>query len=955
MRLISGCLVIGAAASISAVGGLHAQAVAQAGDSSGAVVGGLVGLGDAEAIPYGTVVLLQTNEARFTDGDGHFRMTRLAPGTYVIRARQIGYAPKDTTIRVDPGPAVTSVTISMRRLPPLLGLVKVEGHRPKDCVSPGVPDSATNATLAAIFAQVRENVDRYRVLWDEYPFRYTRDETVVLQQQVGRDSTVRAASSIHESRGQRRYQVGVVVANEVDSAGRVIPMMYLPTFRDLADSSFLELHCFTYGGSERLDPKSPDIVLRVDFQPAREIQTPDVEGSIYLDAQRLVVRRSVFRLTKPQAMNLASFTATTTYRELMQNVPVPDVTRTVLPVPLAAGRENTAAGARTIAREYRFTDYTFENFTPGEQPALTAQAPTQAVVAGKAAGHGVGVVEGRVVRADGTLIQGAAVGLLASHDSTATSDSGRFVIRNVSQGAHMLWVHGVGIKPTRIAVTVSADPRPVTITVARAVPVLPKVVTKASYPAGYVAVGLDKRIESGVGTIITFDQIKNMHVEKVSEMLHGVRGIHLRVYFDPDARVMSSQGGCVAYMLDGVPQKAFTSHDLDNLVSPAQIAAIEIYSPAEAPVGWGGATPGPSEETIKGASTPAGVQLDVTAGAGGATPVGGTAATASPVSPSLPEPCAVMAIWTIGHLNLMRGDTAVSADSGFRATASRATETSGTAVFPRGSVVACEPPAPSDAATLDVYAELRDTLPESVHDSAWRSYSASVLAAIRDAFAFPSEVELPVFGYASAARPTARNLHPLGRVVSPSLSNVVSFRLSPTGELLESHVAASSLSGEADTSVLAAIQGAATGNLFPSMPATGMALHLQSVRFDLMVTTTTPDAADLAMVLDQIDVPVWPLARPAALAPDKSPDLQALRASPGARSESATFELVVDENGKAIIPTARAISQTAAGAADTDYRGFVTQVAAELPKFQFEPALVGACAVRQIMLLPLTD
>jgi hypothetical protein len=314
-----------------------------------------------------------------------------------------------------------------------------------------------------------------------------------------------------------------------------------------------------------------------------------------------------------------------------------------------------------------------------------------------------------------------------------------------------------------------------------------------------------------------------------------------------------------------------------------------------------------------------------------------------------------MAIWTIEHLHILRGDTAVTADSGYRATASRATETSGTAVFPRAALVACEPPAPTDAATLDVYAELRDTLPEAVHDSAWRSYSASVLGAIRDVFAFPSEVELPVFGYATAARPTARNLHPRERVVSPSLSSVISFTLSPTGELLESHVAASSMSGDADTSVLAAVQGASTANTFPSMPATGAALHLQSVHFDLAVTTTTPDAADLAMVLDQIDVPVWPLARAVALAPGKNPDLQSLRASPGARSESATFELVVDENGKAIMPTARAITQTTAGAADTSYRGFVTQVAAELPTFQFEPALVGACPVRQIMLLPLTD
>jgi hypothetical protein len=499
------------------------------------------------------------------------------------------------------------------------------------------------------------------------------------------------------------------------------------------------------------------------------------------------------------------------------------------------------------------------------------------------------------------------------------------------------------------------------ITVARAVPVLAPIVTKARYPAGYVDVGLDKRIDAGVGSIITFDQIERRHAVKVSQLLQNVRGIHLHFYYDPDARIMSTQGGCVAFMLDGVSQKSLTSHDLDNLVTPDQIGAIEIYSPAEAPAGWGGVTPGSQEETLKGQATPAGIQISIVAGNTSSGSSGAaTQGTASPqpvsqVTASLPEPCAVMAIWTIARLRLSVGDTAAPPDSGYRATASRATETSGTAVFPPVGVPACEPPAPTDATTLDVYAELRDALQPEARDSAWRSYSSAVLGAIRDAFAFPSELELPVFGYANPARPTAKNLRPRGLVVSPSLSAVISFTLSPSGELIESHVAASSLSADADTSILAAVEGAAAANAFPGMPATGQALRLQSAHFDLMVTTTTPDAGERAVVVDQIDVPVWPLARPAALAPGKQPDLQSLRAAGSAKPDSAVFELVVDESGKAIMPTVRAISETAAGAADPSYRGFVTQVAGLLPKFEFEPARVGACPVRQIMLQPLTD
>src|SRR5271166_5887155 len=78
------------------------------------------------------------------------------------------------------------------------------------------------------------------------------------------------------------------------------------------------------------------------------------------------------------------------------------------------------------------------------------------------------VVEGRVVRSDGTPVAGAAVGLLGSTDSTATSDSGRFKLRGVSPGALVLWIRGPGLAPTRVAVALSAGlTRTLTITVAQ--------------------------------------------------------------------------------------------------------------------------------------------------------------------------------------------------------------------------------------------------------------------------------------------------------------------------------------------------------------------------------------------------------------------------------------------------------------------------------------------------------
>jgi hypothetical protein len=165
--------------------------------------------------------------------------------------------------------------------------------------------------------------------------------------------------------------------------------------------------------------------------------------------------------------------------------------------------------------------------------------------------------------------------------------------------------------------------------------------------------------------------------------------------------------------------------------------------------------------------------------------------------------------------------------------------------------------------------------------------------------------------------------------------------------LLGSSVDASSLSPEADTSVLAGVAAVAANHAFPPMPAT--VPPLLPVRFDVIVTTIPPDAGQHAVVVDQIAVPEWPLTRPAALALGSQPVLGSTGGLAGASrpSDSATFQFVVDESGKPIIATAVTIGR-ASLVADLAHAGFVARIARLLPDFRFDPALVGACPVRQL-------
>jgi hypothetical protein len=126
----------------------------------------------------------------------------------------------------------------------------------------------------------------------------------------------------------------------------------------LVDSAFLSAHCFEYGGTS--GKKGSRRLIRVNFQPAKSIKTPDVSGSVYLDADSLVLRRAVFNMTKPEAAepSVLGFSVTTSFREILPLVPIVDFSEAVQPVRF----EQTALESDTLI------GFAFKGLTPGEQP-----------------------------------------------------------------------------------------------------------------------------------------------------------------------------------------------------------------------------------------------------------------------------------------------------------------------------------------------------------------------------------------------------------------------------------------------------------------------------------------------------------------------------------------------------------------------------------------------------------
>ncbi len=681
-------------------------------------------------------------------------------------------------------------------------------------------------------------------------------------------------------------------------------------------------------------------MLRIDFRPASRIAAPDVSGSIYLDAERYVIRRAVVHMTQPEAAKpgVLGLTVTTTFRELVPLIPVFDSIETDQPLPFIMIPSVGMVHCQVVEND-RILSYAFENRTPGEQgvsgspppagAASVASAPQRASAgaAGIAAPpRPVAPLVGRVIQSDGTPVVGAAVGLFGTRDTTSTSDSGRFALGAAPSGAHMLWVRRLGFEPARVPVTISSNrSHTVTVTLVRSVPVLPTVLATGQTPA-YHDVGLDRRMRAGQGQFLTYDQIQRKHVTKLSQLLQGMRGI--RVWLDPhnfSATVEGTRGlgSCVSYVVDGTPQTQLATKgvggdplpgdDADNMMDPSVIGAIEVYSSSERPLEFGA---GLEERPLPIPGLPA-PKVDFDA-----------------------QQCVLVVIWTRARLGLPESDEKSAA------TTAR-TRTPASATFP--TIPACEPPPAVDTSDVAIYATLESERYHTTSDTAWSNYVDQILTALRGAFIMPTDLSLPVFGYPFGEHARARG-KAASRVTSPALdaaptlSNVLVFTLDSSGAVEELGVVASSLSGPADTSLLAAITMAATTNTFPRAPSSERAQG--AIQFDLIVRAGQPAVGDGVTVLGRVSVPTWPLTRRALLADGPLPSLAPDSAPPGMSADSATLEFVVDEQGRIAMSSVRAVT-TSASASEA---AFLTRVVRALPQMRFEPALVGPCPVRQIMM-----
>ena len=327
------------------------------------IVRGVVEAGPGDPVPYAVVALTPRFTQRFTDEAGVFSFSRVPPGTYHLVARQVGFKPLDTTVVVAANQTL-AVTAILERLTVELEVITIVATR--GCTQPGPPDEAGSPELAALFEQLKQNAQRYKLLATTYQFRYRMARTFTDLDEMGNVAWTRGDTVEYVSSALTHYRPGEVLSVASLPDGTTTRAVVLPTLNDLADSVFQAHHCFSLAG--RVEQDGNDVV-RFHFRPADSLQAPDMEGDVDLDPRSYQIRRARINLTHAdQAQEgMRSATSTITFAELLPNIVVQ---KRVESVQVLAEPVRQLGGAKHIARyveDQQLADYHFLRPLPGRQ------------------------------------------------------------------------------------------------------------------------------------------------------------------------------------------------------------------------------------------------------------------------------------------------------------------------------------------------------------------------------------------------------------------------------------------------------------------------------------------------------------------------------------------------------------------------------------------------------------
>jgi hypothetical protein len=285
-----------------------------------AVVSGQVVLeGGQEPLGYTTVSVLSEGRQLLSSGTGRFVIDAPA-GEVRLRFKRIGFAPRDTALRLAAGDTAR-LRVEMKRLVIQLPEMVVTGKCTNETPREPVP-----GFLAQLIDQVVQNAERMTLLAHAKPFQI-RFERI--------DGYLRGDGTIDQTRGDTALRAPL--PDTVYAPKKVMFLITagpyrgaygvkLPELPDIADSAFINNHCFRYAGRALV---GADSVIRVEFEPVPWLDREyDIMGTLYLklDGYQMVGSFTRLNRLRPQGYRagLEEYFVESRFREIVPGIPLLD-------------------------------------------------------------------------------------------------------------------------------------------------------------------------------------------------------------------------------------------------------------------------------------------------------------------------------------------------------------------------------------------------------------------------------------------------------------------------------------------------------------------------------------------------------------------------------------------------------------------------------------------------------
>jgi hypothetical protein len=220
-----------------------------------------------------------------TDAEGEARLQWPADGILSIRVRQLGYVAVTRELRRDAGS--NALTIAIERVSYVLPPVKTKST---SACAPSTDSVSARLSVMAL-EQIRLGAERYEAFRRDYPFRATVTRRTATVGADGRPTRLsEETGDVESEKWGDPYRPGDVIQRS--GLGFTIPLLFLGS---LAQPEFWKHHCFRAAGVEEQNGAR---LLRLDFEPARTVRSPDWEGSAFIDSATSMLVRIDFRLAR---------------------------------------------------------------------------------------------------------------------------------------------------------------------------------------------------------------------------------------------------------------------------------------------------------------------------------------------------------------------------------------------------------------------------------------------------------------------------------------------------------------------------------------------------------------------------------------------------------------------------------------------------------------------------------